>query len=276
MDGTNSIFGGLSLSLCVYSVKISVKDLNYIELGEKFTPNEKIVAINSNFIHKAYNGFEEFISKPKKITCYKKKLMAIPGYKERKKIGDGTCFSSCLDFVILVDKKPYKMRYFPKSGDLQVFGVTDEKYRSGELVVECFVEYLGIQLDIDNIEIISTDLSLVNYKFVVLLPDRSFLDITKLDNIIRNNQYLSPFPVVFIYDSIVDVRKLSVIFDCNGKKIRFILWPSGKSIILSAGNIDNAFKIYDFLRDLFTSVWDSIVISLPIPDKDQIVSSAKK
>src|SRR5690242_11206984 len=169
MSETNSIFGGLSLSLCVYSVKISVKDLNYIELGEKFEPNEKIVAINSNFIHKTYNGFEEFINKPKKITCYKKKLMAMPGYKERKKVGDGTCFSSCLELVILVDEKPFKTRYFPKSGYLQVFGVTEKKYQSGEDVAECFLNYLRNQICFEDVKIISTNLSLVNYKFDVLL-----------------------------------------------------------------------------------------------------------
>ena len=108
----------------------------------------------------------------------------------------------------------------------------------------------------------------MNYKFVVLLPDRSFIDITKLDNIIRSNQFLSPFRILFTTDDCTDVRKLSVIFEFNGKKICFILWPSGKSIIMSAGNIDNAFKIYDFLCDIFTSVWDNIVIPLPIPDED--------
>ena len=54
MSETNSIFKGLSLSLCTYTAKISIKDYNYIKLGEILEPNEKIVAINSNFIHKAY------------------------------------------------------------------------------------------------------------------------------------------------------------------------------------------------------------------------------
>jgi hypothetical protein len=274
MDGTNSIFGGLTLSLCVYSAKISVKDLNYIELGEKFTPNEKIVAINSNFIHNAYNGFEEFISKPKKITYYKKKLMATAGYKERKKVGDGTCFGSCLEFIIFIDK-PYKTRYFPKSGDLQVFGVTDEKYRSGEIVADCFINYLKKSLNLDSIEIISTYLSLVNYKFDVLLPDKFLIDLTKLGAIINSKQYQSPFPIHFT-NVCIDGRKLSVIFKINDKKTRFIIWPSGRVNIMSAVNFDNASRIYEFFLGVFEAEWKSIIKALPISNKDQIVSSAKK
>lgn len=98
----NTIFSGLSLSLCVYSAKISVKDLDYITIGGLLEPNQEIVSINSNFIHKAYLGFDGYIARPKNPSPSKKKMMTTPGYRERKKVGDGTCFQSCLDFTILI------------------------------------------------------------------------------------------------------------------------------------------------------------------------------
>ena len=98
----NTRFSRLYLTLCVYSAKINVKDLNYITIGELLEPNDVIVSINSNFVHKAYPGFEKYIAKPKNVSPSKKKMMATPGYRERKKVGDGTCFQSCLDFSILI------------------------------------------------------------------------------------------------------------------------------------------------------------------------------
>src|SRR4051812_12916039 len=114
----NCKLSDLSLSLCVYSVKINVKDLNYIDLGKRLNPSGYVLTINSNFIYKSQEGFEELIVRPKKISPRLMKLRSSPDFKERKMVGDGTCFQSCLDFIILIDKINYKMRYFPKSGDI--------------------------------------------------------------------------------------------------------------------------------------------------------------
>src|SRR2546421_35998 len=111
----NRKLSDLSLSLCVYTVKINVKDLNYIDLGKRLNPSGFVLAINSNFIHKSQEGYEELIARPKKVSPRLMKLRTTPGFKQRKIVGDGTCFQSCLDFIILIDKINYKMRYFPKS-----------------------------------------------------------------------------------------------------------------------------------------------------------------
>lgn len=276
----NTRFSKLSLSLCVYSAKINVKDLNYITIGELLEPNHEIVSINSNFIHKAYPGFERYIARPKNLSPYKKKLMATPGYRERKKVGDGTCFHSCLDFNILIGDhlidsrifshpKNYRMRYFPKSGDLQVFGVIDENYRSGELVVQSFINYLinssGLPL-FSSVEVVSTNLSLLNYKFDVLLTPQFRVDISKLDEILTTDLYSPPFHIVLRSDPIEGIRRFSIVFESNGKKTRVIIWPSGKINIMSVASINDAIKIYDFLREIFTAEWDNIIKEIPIPD----------
>jgi len=272
----NNIFSKLSLSLCVYSAKISVKDLDYITIGELLEPNHEIVSINSNFIHKAFPGFEAYITRLKEVSPYKKKLMAIPGYKEQKKVGDGTCFQSCLDFYVLYDPKIlgyptiYRMRYFPKSGDLQVFGVKDENYQTGELVVQKFINYLmtnssGV-LTFSSVEVVSTSLTLLNYKFAVLLMSQNRVDISKLDEILSTDLYSPPFPIVHRILPFDSINRISIVFESIGKKTRVIIWPSGKINIMAVASIDDARKIYDFLCEIFTTEWENIITEIPIPD----------
>src|SRR6185295_15167277 len=55
----------LTPSLIVTEYRINVTDLDYIELGKRLEPTKNVVAINSNFTHKALDGYDQFISKPK-------------------------------------------------------------------------------------------------------------------------------------------------------------------------------------------------------------------
>ena len=275
MNG-NTIFSGLSLTLCVYSAKINVKDLNYVTTGELLEPTDVIVSINSNFVHKAYPGFEKYIAKPKNVSPSKKKMMATPGYRERKKVGDGTCFQSCLDFSILIgdhcleqsttSSNKYRLRYFPKSGDIQVFGVKDENYRSGEVVVQSFINYLSGAQTFSSVEVVSTSLSLLNYRFAVLLTPHFRVDVSKLDEILASNLYSPPFHIILRSDPIESIRRLSIVFEYNGKKTRVIIWPSGKINIMAVASIEDALKIYDFLCDIFNAEWDTVIKEVPIPD----------
>nr|CAG8660291.1 13455_t:CDS:2 [Entrophospora candida] len=158
----NNKFSNLTLALCVYSAKLSVKDLDYKTLGEQLEPNKDVVAINSNFIHKTYEGFENFIAQPKKLTAKKKKLMAMPLFKEQK------------------------------NGDLQVFGVIDEDYQFGELAVQTFINYLK--------------------------ESNGLTEFETLDFILGSNLYPPPFKIVYRADPVESIRKLSIIFESNGKK----------------------------------------------------------
>ena len=55
----------LTPSLIVTEYRINVTDLDYIKLGKRLEPTKNVVAINSNFTHKALDGYDQFISKPK-------------------------------------------------------------------------------------------------------------------------------------------------------------------------------------------------------------------
>ena len=51
--------------LIVTEYRINITDLDYIELGKRLEPIKNVVAINSNFTHKALDGYDQFISKHK-------------------------------------------------------------------------------------------------------------------------------------------------------------------------------------------------------------------
>src|SRR2546423_1113515 len=55
----------LTPSLIVTEYRINITDLDYIELGKRLELTKNVVAINSNFTHKALDGYDQFISKPK-------------------------------------------------------------------------------------------------------------------------------------------------------------------------------------------------------------------
>src|SRR2546426_7292271 len=61
----NVLCSELIPSLIVTKYRINVTNLDYIELGKRLEPTKNMVAINSNFIHKALDGYDQFISKPK-------------------------------------------------------------------------------------------------------------------------------------------------------------------------------------------------------------------
>src|SRR5271170_6801004 len=51
----------LTPSLSVTELQINVSNLDYIELGEKLQPTKNVVTINSNFVHKVFTSYEQFL-----------------------------------------------------------------------------------------------------------------------------------------------------------------------------------------------------------------------
>src|SRR6185295_13725200 len=94
----------LTPSLIVTEYRINVTDLDYIELGKRLEPTKNVVAINSNFTHKALDGYDQFISWPK--VKHTKKVdgpeKASTG-RGRTRPGDHTTFNACIEFTIIVD-----------------------------------------------------------------------------------------------------------------------------------------------------------------------------
>src|SRR5213082_3595151 len=94
----------LTPSLIVTEYRINVSDLDYIELGKRLEPTKNVVAINSNFTHKALDGYDQFISKPKvkrtrKIDGPEKTSSG----RDRTHPDDHITFNACIEFTIIVD-----------------------------------------------------------------------------------------------------------------------------------------------------------------------------
>src|SRR2546421_9602850 len=100
----NVLCNELIPSLIVTEYRINVTDLDYIELGKRLEPTKNVVAINSNFIHKALDGYDQFISKPKvKYTKKFDSLEKASSGRGRTRPGDHTTFNACIEFTIIVD-----------------------------------------------------------------------------------------------------------------------------------------------------------------------------
>ena len=70
----------LTPSLIVTEYRINVTDLNYIELDKRLEPTKNMVAINSNFTHKALDGYDQLflslkLSVPEKLMALRRLLL---------------------------------------------------------------------------------------------------------------------------------------------------------------------------------------------------------
>src|SRR5439155_19313147 len=92
----------LTPSLIVTEYRINVTDLDYIELGKRLEPTKNVVAINSNFTHKALDGYDQFISKPKVKRTKKNDSPEKPSSCiVRTRPGDHTSLNASMQFAIV-------------------------------------------------------------------------------------------------------------------------------------------------------------------------------
>jgi hypothetical protein len=107
-------FSELTPSLTVTELKINVGNLDYIELGEKFEPTKDVVAINSNFVHKAFDGYNHFLSKPKsEKRC--RGGASNNSLNRHKHYDDGSTFNAYIEFSIIINESSNTnvICYFP-------------------------------------------------------------------------------------------------------------------------------------------------------------------
>src|SRR5438132_10938916 len=109
----------LTPSLIVTEYRINITDLDYIELSKRLEPTKNVVAINSNFTHKALDGYDQFISKAK--VKHTKKVdgpeKASTG-RGRTRPNNHTTFNACIEFTIIIDDEENTKiaRSFSRSG----------------------------------------------------------------------------------------------------------------------------------------------------------------
>lgn len=234
-----SIFSELTSALRLTEYKINVIDLDCIELGKLLEPTKDVIAINSNYIHKCFDGYDQFLSKPKSA----KSAFNKPKSKRGGLRGDRSTFNSCIEFIINLNNKSETtvIRYFPKSGRIQLFTCDN--------VIDIFLQYLrecGL-LEFVSVELINKTILLNNYKFSIILDSDKKIDLTHLYNRLEFVKFKAPFPIKYIKFGVN--TKVVILFD---NKIRIHIWCSGKVNFFGTKDELSAKLIYDFLLKVFT------------------------
>lgn len=232
-------FSPLTSTLKVTEYKINVVDLDFIKLGERLEPVGDIVAINSNYVHKSLDGYEQFLAKPKLTKCKKNN-------KRGGLRGDRSVFNACIEFTILWECKTFVVRYFPKSGSIQLF--TDYN------IINIFLQYLcrsGLS-EFDSVDLVGkSKILLNNYKFNVALDSNKMIDLSKLHNsLVQSNS--SPFDINYVNINPSGTHSKIVIVFSN--KVRVHIWPRfGKINFFGTKDALSATLIYNFLYLLFAN-----------------------
>ena len=108
------------------------------QLGDKLVLEGSLIAINSNFTHRCQPGFEMYLKSVIKLNKKKEEFT-----KKRQGQGDGTCFNSSIEMIISLDdnptpsdKKIYKVKLFPTTGNVQIPGVNEQDLSDGLAVLQ--------------------------------------------------------------------------------------------------------------------------------------------
>lgn len=265
-------FTHLTPSLSITEYKINITDLNYAELSEKLLPTKDVVAINSNFTHKTFPGYEHFITKPKTDRYNKNGSL---DKRTRKKThttkrgglhaGDRTVFNACIEFIVITDKSENTglLRYFPKSGIIQSFNPITP--------IETLIHYLkeSNMPEFDTIVLTGEPTPILkNYKFEIALNPNQYIDLSNLKTTLESGKYddILPHPINCIKLGDSDKhRKIAIVLDNIGAslkphKIRINIWPkSGKVNILGTKFESSATSIYNFLQHIFSESMDTLI-----------------
>lgn len=251
----------LTPSLSVSQAFINVKNLDYTDLCMRFEPVDNIIAINSNFSHKALEGYESYITKPKSEKSKRKNTST------KKVVGDGSTFNSSIEFMISHDDRVRLLRYYPRSGQIQLIG-----FQYIQEIVDKFINYLrnsGLD-EFASVEFESGPISLLqNFKFSINIGERECINVKNLAHCLTYDQELknsSPFPIQYAIHSLTDVHsKIAIVFR---NKIRIHIWTrTGKVNILGSATELSASLLYDFLNSIFSMRYNDFVSNLPEPDK---------
>jgi hypothetical protein len=257
-------FSELTPSLTVTELKINVENLDYIKLGERFEPTKDVVAINSNFVHKAFDGYEHFLSKLKSEKHCRSDA-SDNSLNRRKHYGDSSMFNACIKFSIIIDESGNTnvIHYFPQSGSIQVF--------ASLAPVDIFLHYLSecSLPEFSFVRLLDGCRSLLcNYKFVINIREGRFIDLVSLAHALESDvsiHEISSFLIKFIKYDAGDIHsKIAIVFS---SKNWIHIWPkSGKVNIFGTNTELAASLLYDFICNIFSTKWDDFVCDSPTPD----------
>jgi hypothetical protein len=298
-------FSALHLFVCTYVADLGGlhakhRDITPIILASMRHP---LVAVNSNYGHRAAPGYEYLIKAPKRATDKY-------GGRARAREGDGTCFHSAIEPVLLLPGSPagkvYKIKCFTSTGKTQVPGVIRPDLSDGHEVLVAFVDFLnGLGVGDEygepdaqgvrprrRVTLDSEQHNMLNYKFRMCRQSpRIIVDLHALaaymralesagadrDTQLTEQQVacfalwprivLPPYRVRETKPPIDDV-KVSFHFQGASRAPRINVFQKGKVNILGAETAQFAENIYAFFTALFLENWSVLVCLQPRSDSE--------
>ena len=191
----------LTMFVTTYRAKLGNLHISCEDLTRRMcaTLHAPLVAFNSNYGHACQPGYESLLKArvppPERLGPMRGRL--------RKEQGDGTCFNSAVEPIIVIADHPgiseykvYKVKCFPTTGETQIPGVICADLSDGRAVLETFVRYLN-QLGVGDVDpggggggaeprrlpvtAINENPNMLNYKFFInRTSDRTLVNLRKL------------------------------------------------------------------------------------------------
>lgn len=287
------VFTPLQLFVCTYTAKIGNLKMNFVEMFHQIVPTGVVKALNCNHGHKCQPGFEKFLKLKRKPDP--------PHVKPRKLQGDGTCFNSAVEAIIILDpavrgyseqQKFYPIKCFASTGSLQVTGIIQSDLADGGIVVRAWVDYLnGFGLGADAaapLTISQESPSMLNYKCAIpRRSDRVLLVLREISETLRGLPEIEDLDVfkgsskkpigklksagknTGVKYSWGDDIKVAVSYRASSKKlIKVNVFQRGSVNILGSDSYQSACEIHAFLVRTFRENWGTFIGLRPLKDSE--------
>ena len=304
--GPEAPFSEPRLFVCTYEADLSNLGTPHSELIGRLAPAGAVKALNCNYGHFAQPGFERFLKHPRPRPeggwAPRPGLEGRPAgglapamVRQRKLQGDGTCFNSAIEAVVVPGpedgpfppqlealfaanpEKHYAVKSFPTTGKTQVPGVLDPGLVDGAFVARLWARFLTDQAAGRApglpVEVVAERPIMQNFKFhlnptgareVLDLP-RLVLWLERLKD--RPGPLPLPYPIRELKHA-QDNQNISFKFQLGGanRRVRVNIFYRGKVNILGAGTHESARRIHSFLCEAVRAHWGTFVALRPLPD----------
>lgn len=304
MAASDAPFSPPTLFVCTYEVELTNLGAPHSELISRLVPQGAVKALNCNFGHSAQPGYERFLKKPRPspVEGWAPRTgrpggLAPALVRQRKHQGDGSCFNSAIEAVLIFDRpedgpvppnvsallsahpnKHYAVKSFPTTGKTQVPGVLDKDLADGAYVARAWAEYLsGQRAGLDPqlpVEVKNERPIMQNFKFHLRQEDaRVVLNLSRIVRWLEAQKGGGglPYPIRELKHA-QDNTNISFKFqlpsggDKRGKRVRVNLFYRGKVNILGAASPVSAQKIHAFLSAAVLAHPQTFLARPPLPD----------
>lgn len=283
--------------VCTFEAELDNICRTHEDLIRVLEPAGAVKAINCNYGHKAQPGFERFLKLPAPLPAPEPARdgeLAPANVRQRKLQGDGTCFNSAIEAIIIPGPgddpppvvqqllaanpdKHYAVKSFPTTGKTQVPGVLSLGLEDGGYVARLWAQYLSAAgvgaRPAEDIRVVAVRPIMQNFKFHLMRRDeRIILNLGRLVGhleTVREGAEGVPYPIREIKHA-QDNQNISFKFQvAAAKKVRVNIFFRGKVNILGAASSESAQRIYDFLSTLLRRRWAAFVVIQPLSDRER-------